>query len=330
MRDLVSPFIISTLLTGTAPLFGQSAVAPPVGATFRSGVDLVTVNAVVHDRRGRIVTDLKRSDFELLDGGKPRPIADFRSELAPVSIALLFDASGSMQVASKIEESRRAARQLMAGLEIGRDELAVYSFDSGLRQLQPFGPYRNDASLERSLVGLAPFGMTSLNDAIAATARELSARPNLHRAVIVFTDGVDNNSRLSAPEVSGIASAIDVPVYIVGVVSPLDHTGAASAVTSERPVPVGDLADLARWTGGEFHLTSTPAAMTETARAIIEELRHQYVIVFEPAKLPGWHALELRTLGRRQLVVRARSGYIAGPRTGMADSGGGKGGLIPR
>lgn len=284
-------------------------------ATFRAGVDLVTVSAVVKDHKGRVVTDLAQSDFELLDNGVSRPITDFRAEQAAISVALLFDASGSMQVSAKIEAARGAARHVLAWLQPGRDELAVYSFDSGLHQLQPFAIYQDDASLEHSLAGITPFGMTSLHDAIAATARELSSRPNAHRAVIVLTDGVDNNSRLSAPEVSGIASSIDVPVYILAVVSPLDLVGAVTAVSSERPIPVGDLADLSRWTGGEFFATSVPAQTSLAARQIVDELRHQYLIAFEPASRPGWHPLEVRARGHL-LVVRARSGYLAGqPRT---------------
>lgn len=302
------------VLAGWPAAAQTSSVAPPAGmATFKSGVDLVTVSAVVRDQKGRVVTDLTRTDFELLDTGERRPITDFRSEQAGVSVALLFDASGSMQVADKIEAARRAARHVLAWLDPALDELAIYSFDTGLRQLQPFARYREDATLERSMVGIAPFGMTSLNDAIAATAKELAARPYAHRAVVVLTDGVDNSSRLSPPEVSGIASSIDVPVYILAVVSPLDHAGAASAVSSDRPIPVGDLADLARWTGGEFFVSSAPAQTSVAARQIIDELRHQYVLAFEPASKPGWHPLEVRAArGRGQLVVRARSGYMAG------------------
>jgi Ca-activated chloride channel homolog len=315
MRWLLSASIVLTLL-GVQPAAAQtSSVGASAGMTFRGGVDLVTVSAVVRDHKGRVVTDLKQADFELLDNGVSRPISDFRAEQAPVSIALLFDASGSMQVAAKIDAARGAARHVLAWLQAGRDELAVYSFDTGLRQLRPFGTYTDDASLEQSLVGIAPFGMTSLHDAIAATARELSGRPNSHRAVIVLTDGVDNNSRLSPSEVSGIASSIDVPVYIVAVVSPLDHAGAATAVSSERPIPVGDLADLARWTGGEFYVASAPAQISLAARQIVDELRHQYLFAFEPGSRPGWHPLEVRARGH-QLVVRARSGYMAGqPRT---------------
>jgi len=309
-------FSIVLMLLGSVPVLAQTSAVEPSAAraTFKSGVDLVTVSAVVRDQKGRVVTNLTRADFEVLDNGERRPITDFRAERSGVSVALLFDASGSMQVAAKIEAARQAARHVLAWMRPGEDELAIYSFDTGLRQLQPFAPYKADATLERSMVAIAPFGMTSLNDAIAATAKQLAGRPNAHRAVVVMTAGVDNASRLSAPQVSGLASSIDVPVYILAVVSPLDHAGTSTAVNSERPIPVGDLADLARWTGGEFFVTSVPAQTSQAARQVIEELRHQYVLVFEPAAVSGWRPLEVRAArGRGQLNVRARSGYIAGP-----------------
>ena len=303
-----------TLLAGQAASGQTATAAAPAELTFRTGVERAMISAVVRDRQGKLVTDLRQSDFEVLDSGARRPITDFRAERAAVSVALLFDLSGSMQVAEKIESARRAARQVLAWLQAGRDELAIYSFDTALHQLEPFALYREDATLERSLFGIAPFGMTSLNDAIAATAEAVATRPNSHRAVIVLTDGLDNNSQLSPAEVSGIASSIDVPIYIMAVVSPLDHVGAATAVSTESPVPVGDLADLARWTGGEFFLTSTDAQTALASRQIVDELRHQYLIAFEPAaSRPGWHPLEVRARGR-QLVVRARGGYMAGSR----------------
>jgi Ca-activated chloride channel family protein len=322
MRGSLLSSIVLTAVAA-APSFGQpSTGAAQSGATFRAGVELVTVSAVVRDPKGRMVGNLQQSDFELFDTGEPRAITSFRAERAAVSVALLFDVSGSMQVAAKVERARVAARHILAWLEEGRDELAIYSFDTALHQRQPFAVYRKDASLERSIYGLSPFGMTSLHDAIATTARELSERPNSHRALIVLTDGLDNASRLTPAEVSGIASAIDVPVYIMAVVSPLDHVGAATAVNSERPVPVGDLADLARWTGGECFVASVPEQTSEAARLIVDELRHQYLLVFEPASRPGWHPLEVRTRGR-QLMVRARSGYMAGQaRTGIVETAG--------
>jgi Ca-activated chloride channel homolog len=307
--------LLLVFLCGAAgPAGAQLPVPAPAGAgaTFKSGVDMVTVSAVVRDRKGRVVTNLAQRDFELFDGGRKRPIADFRPDEAAVSVALLFDASGSMQVASKIDDARAAAKQVLTWLQPGRDEVGIFSFDTGLRELQAFSTRDKTDDVQRSISGIAPFGMTSLHDAIAGTARLVARRNNVHRAVIVLTDGVDNNSQLSPPEVSGIASSIDVPVYIVAVVSPLDHPGVATAVSSDRPLPVGDLADLARWTGGELFLSSTPAHASVAAREIVNELRHQYLIAFEPTGAAGWHPLELRTR-KSNLVVRARSGYMAGP-----------------
>ena len=314
MRWLQGLILVLALFPGRGAS-AQTAEAPPAGVTFRTAVDRVLVNAVVRDHEGKLVTGLVRADFEVLDNGDRRPITDFRADRAPVSVALLFDGSGSMQVAAKIESARLAARQVLALLEAGRDELAIYSFDTALHHLEPFALYREDATLERSLFGMAPFGMTSLNDAIAATAKDVATRPNSHRAVIVLTDGRDNHSALSPAEASLIASSIDVPVYIIAVLSPLDHEGETTAVTTGSPVPVGDLADLARRTGGQFFATSATAQNALAARQMVEELRHQYLIAFEPASRPGWHPLEVRARDRR-LVVRARGGYTAGqPRT---------------
>jgi VWFA-related protein len=305
--------LLGSLLLGAVsmPAAAQSEVAPAAGATFKSGIDMVTVSAVVRDRKGRIVKNLRRSDFELLDSGVPRPIKDFRPDQAAISVAVLVDGSGSMQVADKIVEARAAAQFLFAWLDPRRDEVGIFSFDTGLYELRPFATADEPEALHASLSRVEPFGMTSLHDAVAATARVVAERGNIHRAVIVLTDGVDNGSRLTPAEVSGIASSIDVPVYIVAVVSPLDHAGAATAVRSERPVPVGDLADLARWTGGELFVSSGPTHTSQATREIVNELRHQYLIAFEPGTRPGWHPLEVRTR-KGNLIVRARSGYMAG------------------
>jgi len=283
-------------------------------ATFRSGVEMVTINAVVRDHKGRVVANLTRSDFELLDSGRPQKIKDFRADQAPMTVALLFDTSGSMQVSSKAGAARTAADQFLAWLQSGRDQVAVFSFDSSLRELQGF---TRDKDRVRTSFGRVeePFGMTSLRDAIAETARRVAAHGGSHRGVIVFTDGVDNNSRLTPAEVSGIASSIDVPVYVVAVVSPLDHAGQSSAVVDEKGSPAGELMDLAQWTGGDAFLSSTVTQSGQAVKQIVDELRFQYLIAFEPGGKPGWHPLEVK-LRDRHLSVRARGGYFAGPSSG--------------
>jgi Ca-activated chloride channel family protein len=167
-------------------------------------------------------------------------------------------------------------------------------------------------TLPPAMSTVVPFGATSLHDAIAKTAERAGAREGRRRAVIVFTDGDDNASRMTPSEVSAIASAIDVPVYIVGVVSPLDDPASETATTSaEHSARWGALASLAAWTGGQTFLVSSSAQRNLVARQIVDELRHQYLIAIESGAEPGWHRLVVKARNK-DLVVRARSGYIVG------------------
>ena len=278
-------------------------------ATFRSAVEVVNVSVSVRDRRGRVVRDLKQADFEVIDSGFGKPITDFWAGDAPISLGILLDISGSMAVGGNMDRARSAVDIALANMRYG-DEAALFTFDSRLEEVVPF-----TTDLERvrnvSLEG-TPFGMTSLFDSIAETAHAAADRANRHRALLVITDGDDTGSQRTAPEVSAIAASIDVPVYLLTVVNPLDHPGGELAVVEDGPSsPTATLADLARWTGGDMRIASVPAHTVEGLRDLFVELRHQYVITFEPGARPGWHPLEIRTR-KRSHVVRARSGYMAG------------------
>ena len=192
------------------------------------------------------------------------------------------------------------------------DEAALYTFDSKLQEVVSFT--KDVDKIRRVSLEGKPWGLTSLYDAVAAAAQSVAERANRHRALLVITDGVDTGSRMSAPEVSGIASSIDVPVYLLTVVTPLDHPGGDYAVlaTDGAATETATLADLARWTGGNMKIASVPAHTLEAVRDLFAELRYQYVITFEPGERPGWHPLEVRTRNKN-LTVHARSGYISGP-----------------
>jgi hypothetical protein len=132
--------------------------------------------------------------------------------------------------------------------------------------------------------------------------------------LLVISDGVDTASKMTAAEVSGIASSIYVPVYLLRVVNPLDHPGGLHEVieTDGRRVQHATLADLARWTGGDIRVVSTPAHTSGAIQDLFTELRHQYLITFEPGTRPGWHPIEIRTR-KKSLVVHARGGYMVRP-----------------
>jgi Ca-activated chloride channel family protein len=279
---------------------------------FRSSVDIVSVAAVVRDRKGRFVTDLSKKDFQIVEAGQPRDILDFRAEVnGPVKLAVLMDVSGSMRMAQRTSDSRRAAEHIFANLATA-DEAAVFSFDTMLAEVQTFTTDRE--KLQASLSGIdPPFGQTSLYDAIASTARMVADASRSgprglpqRSAVVVITDGVDTRSRMSAAEVSVAASGIDVPVYIFAVVASVDDP--RENEDERRAAVASNLQELARNTGGELLISSSPAQASVAARQIISELRHQYVLAFEATARTGWRSLEVRTR-KDGHVVRARSGY---------------------
>lgn len=311
MQRVVIASLVALL---TAPAYGQTTGQPAAeeqgSDVFRSGVDLVTVSATVRDQRGRAVADLTASDFEVLDRGLPRRITEFRTEAAPVSVAILFDVSGSMDLASRSLAARFAAHHVLSWLEHGRDEAALFAFDSRLHEVAPFTV--DTRALQGALGEVDPFGATSLHDAIADTARRIQTRASRRRAIVVLTDGIDTASRLTPAEVSGIASEIDVPVYVIAVVLPIDNPDANGRpqYLSEAPASVGTIRELAAWTGGELFHASTPSDTSKVARQIVRELRQQYLIAFEPGVGAGWHPIEIRTT-RKNLTVRARGGYVA-------------------
>lgn len=292
----------------------SSGSGPSQPATrFKSAVDLVSVTAVVRDRKGRFVQDLSREDFIVVEGGQRRPIVGFNAEAnGPVRVAVLFDISGSMRVGSKSVDARQAARHIFSSLKDG-DEAALFAFDTQLDQVTGFT--KDFRGLESRLDHVEqPFGQTSLYDAIAETAKVVAAHAGgpgrfpQRAAIVVLTDGIDTKSRLTAPEVSAIASSIDVPVYIVAVMSPVDDPRNLDYGTGSMS---SGLSDLARWTGGDIFIAIAPAHTSVAARQIVGEMRHQYMLAFEASTRSGWRPVEIRARDRGH-VVRARSGYTAG------------------
>ena len=278
--------------------------------TFRSAVDVVTIQASVRDARGRIVSGLTTTDFEVRDNGQLRPILSLRSDRqSPLSLAILVDMSGSMRIGSKIAMARRAYGSVLSELRQGQDEMALFTFDSSLHERQDFTG--DLATLSGALADFEPFGSTSLYDATAATARRLAARSGANKAILVLTDGIDTSSTLTARDVSGLASSIDVPVFIVGTVPSLDQRLMLEASGRSTPSGAADLRDLAEWTGGQFVFASTFVETVLTASRLIDELRQQYVLAIEAANGREWRRLDVR-VRRPKTNVKARSGYFSG------------------
>jgi VWFA-related protein len=278
--------------------------------TFRSAVDVVTIQASVRDARGRVLSGLSSTDFEVRDNGQLRPILSLRSDRqSPLSLAILVDMSGSMRVGRKIPMARQAYDSVLSQLRQGQDEVALFTFDAALHERHDFT--RDLATLKNGLSDFEAFGTTSLYDATAAAAKRLAARSGAHKAIIVLTDGIDTSSAMSAPEVSGLASSIDVPVFVVATVPMLDQRLMMEASERSTPSNAADLRDLAAWTGGQFVFASTLVETVVAASSLIDELRQQYILAIEAANGREWRRLDVR-VKRPTAIVKARSGYFAG------------------
>jgi VWFA-related protein len=298
---------VSTILVPMARGPQAASSVPQDLPVFKSSVDLVSISAVVRDRRGRLVTNLTAGDFQVLDKGERRSIVDFQVDRSsPITMALLVDVSGSMRLGPKLTFARQVLERIAAELEDGRDEVGLFTFDAALHEEQAFTIHpRTIGSLFESV---RPFGTTSLYDAIAATARLLDGRPAQRRAVVVFTDGVDTSSVLTPPEVSALASSIDVPVYVVVTAPAIDYVQFDNRPT-EAARQAADLRDLAMWTGGDLLFATASEETGMRAHQVVMELRHQYLIAIESAPRSEWRPLDVRVRDAR-LSVRARSGYF--------------------
>lgn len=301
---------VFAVLGGFVVSAGPQEPAP----TFKSSVALVPISAVVRDRHGRLVTSLTAADFEVRDKGERRRILSFQTDrTGPITLALLVDLSGSMRVGPKLGFARKVLQRLVDQLRDGRDEVALYTFDEALHEEQPFTLH--PSAIGSALSGAEPFGTTSLYDAIAATAHRFEDRPAARRAIVVFTDGVDTSSTLTPSAVSALASSIDVPVYVVVTVPPIDYTQFVEKEAARPGRVEGDLRDLAAWTGGDLLWATVPEDTVARAWQILTELRYQYLLAIESAGEPEWRPLDVR-VRNRSLTVRTRSGYYS--RDGLA------------
>jgi Ca-activated chloride channel family protein len=291
--------LLLLLSAGTAA--AQTSEAPV--ATFKAGVDLVSVSAVVRDKKGRVVRSLQPKDFSVAEDGKERKIVSIQADVnAPASIAFLVDASGSMALGTARRSYRHICDWVLATLNKQKDDAALLSFDTRLITMREFtGKFEH---VRTGLDEIGAWGATSIYDAIAGASSLVADRARNRRAVIVLTDGADNWSSYTPQEVAWIASTIDVPVYVFAV-----GEGVNADAAAENPAALNSpLAELARATGGDFFIANSPALAVTGITRLVDELRHQYLIAFEPTTAQGLRRIEIRTR-KADLRVSSRKWY---------------------
>ena len=284
-------------------------------ATFPSGADLVILSATAVDRHGRPVTDLRREEIRIFEDGRPQAVAHFsQGRAAAARLLLLLDASGSMQGELKTTSTRMAALQILAALD-PEDEAALAAFDHKYWGVVAFT--RDRAKIEQAMAEIEPFGATALHDALAKASSDLASHGEGRRAVVVLTDGVDTASQLLPDDVLARSQALDVPIYAVSVVSPLEDPRSERFTGRERPAQATTgaamLARYAELSGGAAFTVSEIGGLRAAASRIVGELKQQYRLGYDPpAGPPSFRRIDIRST-RKGVIVRTRRGYV--PRT---------------
>jgi Ca-activated chloride channel family protein len=271
--------------------------------TIKVDVDLVLVNAGVTDSDGRTVTGLEKQNFQLWEDKVEQKIEYFSGEDTPVSIGLIFDATGSMS--DKISRARDAA---VAFLKTGNpeDEYFLITFSQQPRLEETF---TTDISrLQNRMLFTGTKGLTPLFDAVYLGLEQMKSANNKRKALLLITDGEDNHSRYSFFDVKEFLREQDVQIFAIGIV---DSTEDLALGRSGRTT-IEDLVDVS---GGRAFFPESAEELEDICSKIAIELRNEYVLGYHPSndtKDGRWRKIRVKVSppkGATRLSVHARSGY---------------------
>ncbi|MEJ7607082.1 MAG: VWA domain-containing protein [Bryobacteraceae bacterium] len=242
----------------------------------RVDTTLVLINVTVTDPMNRFVTGLEKEHFILSEDKVIQTVSQFSSEDAPLSVGLVFDASGSM--GNKLAKSRQAAAQLFktAGPE---DEFFLVQFNDRPELVVPFTTRTEE--IQNRLAFTQAKGRTALLDGVYLAMNQMKKAKNPRKAVIILSDGGDNSSRYTESEIRNLVREADVQVYAIGIFEPIAGRGR----TAEELGGPGLLTEMAEATGGRHFPVDNLNELPDMAAKIGIELRNQYVLGYTPANL---------------------------------------------
>jgi Ca-activated chloride channel family protein len=290
---LYGVWLVAALGAGLAAAMPQAR--EEAQARFSSGVQAVEVYATVTDTAGEPVTGLRADDFQLDDDGARQTITTFAEGAFPLTVALGVDRSLSMR-GEPLRLARRAAQAFLRQLRPG-DRSMVVAISADADVVAPLDAPR-EAQVQ-AIASLDAWSTTALRDAVVKSLDRLAPEPG-RQALVVFSDGTDRYSRVSAGEMLARARRGSALVYPI--------------VLGRSAVPV--LSDVARLTGGRAFTLRDARGLDGALGSIARELRHQYLLGYAPESggEPGrWHPIRVRVRGQEAggWRVRARDGYEA-------------------
>ena len=288
------------VLTAFAVFLAISPIAAQ--RVFRAGVDLATFGVTITDKKGNLVTDLTKDDFEILEDGKKQSIEFFAhgdgDTALPMHLGLMIDASGSMQNEMKLAQG--AAIKFLNMLPNAQD-ITLVDFDTQVRITQY--PQRDFARLVERIRQRKADGFTALYDALGTYLDGADSQDG-RKVMVMYTDGGDTRSALSFSETMDLLKASNVTVYAIGL---LESTGSARAQLQMT------LRQLVEATGGQAIFPTAMKEVESTYEKVLAEIKGQYHLGYQStnAKTDGaWRKVEIK-VKRQDLRIRSRKGYFA-------------------
>jgi Ca-activated chloride channel homolog len=285
-----------------APISPEPGVGDQGMFVFKRQVEEVVLHATVVDDQRRLVSDLDRSKFAVVDGGVPQAITSFRREDVPVAMGIVVDNSGSMR--EKRDRVSQAVLNLIRASN-PKDQIFVVNFGQEPYLDQDFTSDLN--LLQAALHQVSAKGSTALYDAIVASAVHLQSSPLEKKVLLVITDGQDNMSRATLQEASQKLQQANGPtIYAIGLLGSGMNSNGRDA-----------LQRLAERTGGVAYFPDTLDQVDSITRSVAHDIRNQYLIAYKPKnqnKQPGYKSvqIEAHAPGYGKLTVRTRTGYYPG------------------
>jgi len=272
---------------------------------FRSAVDLVNVGVTVSDRKGGLVAELTKDDFEVYEDGKRQTIQYFAigdvdaPDQPEMHLGLLLDVSGSMGEGRSF--TKTAAIKFLNTLTDAVD-ITVVDFDTEVRTAR-YGQSEFARLIERIRQKKAD-GYTALYDAIG-TYLDGAAAQNGRKIMLVYTDGGDTRSSLQWHELLDLLKASDVTVYAIGM---LEHQMQSTKLQQRMTIQ-----QMAEVTGGQAFFPTAVKELDKVYEKVVAEIRAQYTIGFQSTNVKtdgAWRKVEVK-VARKDLRVRSRRGYFA-------------------
>ena len=281
------------------------SVADLVAQVFRARVDLVQVTASVRDGDGRLVGDLTRDDFEVLEDGTVQPVTQFQHGRVPVSLGVVLDVSESMY-GQRMSDAAFALDRFLIDLLRPTDEvfLVVFNHDPTLAAAWTKGPARLGGQLSET----RPYGATAIYDAMGVALPMFRTRSHQRAAIILISDGSDTASDTDIADVRRQVRRSDAFVYAVAINAPKTRP------LNDRVNP-GALREITDESGGYTEVVHDSPDLVPATERIADELNHQYTIGYRPDHPPDdqYHRIRVRVRRAGEYVVHARRGYVAEP-----------------